>query len=290
MYRRTLLAGLSATFGGLAGCNTPGTGSTNSTNSTGPESDSEFSGMSIPDLPSNDGVTWYHKADETTQAFVRPSTERAELPTQIEFTFLNRSQESTSCGGWDLYKLQEDQWFHIGPYAHDGICENLSAGESETWTIEAAADEIDTNHENHYPYLGGGHYAAVVGYGHTTSKSAALIKFDAPTISVEPTDDVTSETDGDTVTVTAEEWQTESDDGDRGIVTLERAQTADRRMIAEQVMQNRGYRNLLAHMSSDVEQVVLRTNKQTAGKFDAETRRFQYANQAYRVWRNERLC
>jgi len=249
--------------------------------------------MSVPDLPGENEVTWYHESDETTQGFVRPSTERTELPAQIDFTYHNRSQESTGCGHWNLYKLRDERWFHIGPGAHDGICYNLSAGESETWTIEAAAGEIDTNDDVQYPYLGGGHYAAVVGYGHATSESAAIVEFDAPPVSVVPTDDATSESDGTTVTVTTDGWRAASDgdDGDRATLTLERAQTADRTIIAEQMMRwrNRGYRNLLAFTVEDVEQMVLRTNRRTADRVvdDDETVRFWYADQAYRVTRGE---
>lgn len=294
MHRRTLLATLSATFGGFAGCNTRETEPTDQANSSGLASNSKFSGMSVPTLSEESRVTWYHESDDTIQAFVRPNTEKSELPTQIEFTFFNRSEESTSCGHWNLYKLQEDQWFHIGPSAHDGICENLPSGESETWTIEAAPGEMDNSGQDQFPYIGGGYYAAVVGYGHVTSNSGALVKFDGPPVSIVSTDDVTSESDGDTVTVTADEWQTASDGNKerQATLTLERAQTADHKLIAEQIMRrrNRGHRNLLAYMNSNIERVVLRTDKRTADQTvsnDTQAIRFQYANQAYRVRRNE---
>jgi len=139
------------------------------------------------------------------------------------------------------------------------------------------------------PYLGGGHYAAVVGYGRTMSNSAALVEFDAPPVSVAPTDNATSESDGTAVTVTADGWRAASngDDGERASLTLERAQTAGRMLIPEQVMRrrNRGYRNLLAFTDEAVERVVLRTDTRTADQtvgFDNETTRFRYADQAYR--------
>ncbi|WP_123619928.1 hypothetical protein [Halorubrum sp. CSM-61] len=251
----------------------------------------------MPDLPGENEVTWYHESDETTQGFVRPSTERTELPAQIDFTYYNRSEESTGCGHWKLYKLRGDRWFHIGPYAHDGICFNLAAGESETWTMAAATgemdDEVDDESADRYPYLGGGRYAAVVGYGHATPRSAALVEVDAPPVSVVPTDDATSESDGDTVTVTEDRWRTaaDSDDGDRATLTLERAQTADRTIIAEQVMRrrNRCYRNLLGFTDEAIERVVLRTDGRTADRVvvDGETVRLRYGDQAYRVTRGE---
>ncbi|WP_435094804.1 hypothetical protein [Halorubrum sp. N11] len=250
--------------------------------------------MTVPELPCESEATWYHEAGETTRGFVRPSTETAKLPARMEFTYHNRSQESTSCGHWNLYKLRDDQWFHIGPGTHDGVCHSLPAGESETWTMAAGASERDDGDAERYPYLGGGHYAAVVGYGHTTSKSAALVEFDAPPVSVEPTDDATSESDGTTVTVTADEWQGASngDDSERAALTLDRTQTAGRVIIAEQVMRrrNRGYRHLLAFMDEDVDRVVLRADKRTADQtlgIDNETTRFRYAGQAYRVTRGE---
>jgi hypothetical protein len=310
MHRRPLLVGLSAALGAFAGCNTPEEGSNESAdepttgnesadpgNTPGPTTDSEFAGMSVPDLPGENEVTWYHESDETAQGFVRPSAERTELPAQIDFTYHNRSEEPTSCGHWDLYKLRGDRWFHIGPLAHDGICFNLSAGESETWTMAAATgemdDEADDESAERYPYLGGGHYTAVAGYGHATSESAALVEFDAPPVSVVPADDATSESDGTTVTVTTDGWRAASDgdDGDRSVLALERAQTADRALIAEQVMRwrNRGYRNLLAFVGEDIERVVLRTDRRTADRVvdDDETVRFRYADRAYRLTRGE---
>lgn len=299
MRRRSLLAGLSAALGAFAGCNTREGGSNESADSPGPEIDSEFDGLSVPGLPCECGVTWYHESDETTRGFVRPSAETAELPARVEFTYHNRSEESTGCGHWKLYKLLDGQWFHIGPGAHDGVCHNLPAGESETWVMAAATGEVDDGDDERdgdaerYPYLGGGRYAAVAGYGHATPRSAALVEFDAPPVSVEPTDDATSESDGTAVTVTTDGWRAASDgdDGDRVALTLEPAQTAGRVLIAEQVMQwrNRGYRNLLAFMDEDVERVTLRTDKLTADWTvdDEETTQFRYADQAYRVTRGE---
>jgi len=159
--------------------------------------------------------------------------------------------------------------------------------------VAAATGEVDDGNADRYPYLGGGHYAAVVGYGHATSESAALVEFDAPPVSVVPTDDATSESDGTTVTVTEDGWRatTDFDDRDRAVLTLERAQTADRTIIAEQVMRerNRGYRNLLAFTDEDVERVVLRTDRRTVDWTvdDGETTQFRYDNQAYRVTRGE---
>ncbi|MGQ3328622.1 MULTISPECIES: hypothetical protein [Halorubrum] len=290
MRRRSLLVGLSATLGTLAGCNTTGNESTDPAGTSGPTTDSGFAGMSVPDLPGENEVTWYHESDETTQGFVRPSTERTELPAQIDFTYHNRSQESTSCGHWSLYKLRDDRWFLVGPYGHDGICHNLPAGESETWTIAAATGEVDDGDADRYPYLGGGRYAAVAGYGHATAKSAALVEFDAPPVSVVSTDDATSDSNGSAVTVTADRWRT-ADGGERATLTLERAQTAGRTLIVEQVMRhpNRGYRNLLAFVDEDVERVVLRTDRQTADWIvdDGETARVRYDDQAYSVTKSE---
>ncbi|WP_200532073.1 hypothetical protein [Halorubrum sp. LN27] len=299
MRRRSLLVGLSAGLGVLGGCNTTdgSTGPGSSEPEEDPEGepkptiDSAFDGVSVPELPGEGGVTWYHEADESARGFVRPSAETAELPARVEFTYHNRSEESTSCGHWNLYKLHDDRWFHVGPGAHDGICYNLSAGESETWTMAAATSEVDDGDEDgdvdRYPYLGGGRYAAVAGYGHATSDSAALVEFDAPPVSVEPTDDATSETDGTAVTVTADGWRTADDDGERATLTLERAQAAERPIIAEQVMRyrNRGYRNLLAFVEEGVERVALRTDSRTAVWIvdDGETAQVRYDGQAYRV-------
>jgi hypothetical protein len=265
------------------------------TDSPGPATDSRFAGASIPALPGDSDTAWFHNADASTPTFVRPSIEQTALPARVEFTFLNRSRTPTSCGHWNFYKVQDDEWFHLGPFIHTSDCRVVSPGDTMTWTLRAATGEMAPCEAQEYPFLGGGRYAAVAGYGHTTAQSAALVEFDAPAVSVVPTDDVTTERDSGTVTATSDRWQSAPDTESRSRthLVLERVDTADRQLIAEQVMRrrNRGYRNTLAFVAPDVERVVLRTDDRTADwtvGYDDGTSRLQYEGQAYRITKSSR--
>jgi hypothetical protein len=143
-----------------------------------------------------------------------------------------------------------------------------------------------------YPFLGGGRYATIAGYGHATAQSGALLEIDAPPVTVVPNDDVTAQRDGETVTATSERWRSDPDSEGRSRVSLvlETTGDADRRLIAEQVMRRRyrGYRNTLAFVTADVDRVVLRTDDRTADwtvGYDDGITRFQYDEQAYRITR-----
>lgn len=260
------------------------------TDSPGPATDSRFAGMSVPALPGDSDTAWFHAAAASTPTFVRPSTERTELPVRIEFTFLNRAREAVGCGHWNFYKLHDDAWYHLGPYIQDAVCHRLSPGHAETWPLRAATGEMAPCEAQSYPFLGGGRYAAVAGYGHATAQSGALVEIDAPPVTVVPTDDITTQRDGGTVTATSDRWRTAPDSEDRSRVSLvlEPVGDADRRLIAEQVMRRRyrGYRNTLTFVASDVERVVLRTDDRTADwtvGYDDGTALFRYDEQAYRI-------
>ncbi len=265
------------------------------TDAPGPTTDSRFTGTTIPDLPGESETAWFHDADASTPSFVRPGVERTDLPARVEFTFINRSLESTRCGHWNLYKLVDGEWFHLGPYIHTSDCRGVSPGGSKTWTMRAATGEMAPCEAESYPFLGGGRYAAVAGYGHATAQSAALVQFDAPAVSVVPTDDVTTDRTDGQVTATSDRWRTAPDAEDRSRVqlVLERAAGADRTLIPEQVMRRRrrGLRNTLAFAAPDVERVVLRTDDRTTAwsvGYDDGAAEFRYDGQAYRVSESSR--
>lgn len=265
------------------------------TDAPGPASDSRFAGTAVPDFAGESTTAWFHDAAAKTPTFVRPSVERTELPARVEFTFINRSREPTSCGHWNFYKLRDDRWFHLGPFVHMSDCRVVSPGDTKTRTIRAANGEMAPCDAQSYPYLGGGRYAAVAGYGHDTAQSAALVEFDAPAVTVVPTDDVTTERTDGSLTATTANWRTapEAEHRSRVSVVLERAQAADRRLIAEQAMRqrNRGYRNTLAFMEPDIDRVVLRTDDRIADRavgYDDGATRFQYEGQAYRLTKSSR--
>jgi hypothetical protein len=262
------------------------------TDSPGPATDSQLTGVSVPDLPGDSDTAWFHDTDASVPTFVRPSVERTDLPAGIEFTFINRSRQSTGCGHWNFYKLQDAEWFHLGPFVHTSDCRNVSPGGTKTWTLRAAAGGMAPCQAQSYPFLGGGRYATIAGYGHATAQSGALVEIDAPPVTVVPTDDVTTQRDGETVTATSERWRTapDAEGHSRVSLALETVGDADRRLIAEQVMRrrDRGYRNTLAFVTADVARVVLRTDDRTADRtvgYDDGTTRFEYEEQAYRITR-----
>ncbi len=260
------------------------------TDAPGPDSTSTFTGVSVPDLPGDGETAWFHDADAETPTFVRPSVERTDLPARIEFTFINRSREPTRCGHWNVYKLQDGAWFHLGPYVHTADCRFVAPGDVKTWPIRAAAGEMAPCQAESYPFLGGGQYAAVAGYGHATATSAALVEIEAPPVTVVPTEDITTTRDGATVTATSKRWRTAPDSEHRSRVSLvlEPGADADRQLIAEQVMRRRyrGYRNTLAFTGLDIDRVVLRTDDRTADwtvGYDTEATQFQYDGRSYRI-------
>lgn len=248
------------------------------TSAPGPAGESTFVGTTVPQLPGDGEVAWFHEAGAATPSFVRPSVERTDLPAAVGFTFLNRAREGTGCGHWNLYKLDGGEWFHLGPYAHTAECRGVAPGETAAWTVRAAAGELAPCEDAaSFPYLGGGRYAAVAGYGHATAESAALVAIDAPPVDVVATGDVTTAREGSTVTATSDRWRrSEAEEGTgRAELVLERATDSDRRLVAEQVMRDRfrGYRNTLAFARPDVDRVVLRTDDRVADRvvgFDEE--------------------
>jgi len=262
------------------------------TDASGPAGDSRFAGTSVPALSDERATAWFHDANAGTPTFVRPSVERTALPARVDFTFVNRSRESTSCGHWQFYKLQDGEWFSLGPYVQTADCRSVRPGGTKRWVLRAASGEMAPCQAQSFPFLGGGRYAAVAGYGHATSHSGALVEFDAPPVSVVPTDDVTSEREGGTVTATGQPWEAAPDAEHRSRVQLVLERTAgdgtepERAFIAEQVMRRRfcGLRNTLAFDGPDLDRVVLRTDDRTAGQavgYDGGSLTFRYDGQTY---------
>lgn len=197
---------------------------------------------------------------------------------------MNKSRAATQCGHWNFYKLVDDQWFHIAPYAHTADCRSLLPGHTKSWTLNAYHGEAlprigyGRNGAN-YGFLGGGRYAVVVGYGAETDQSAALVELVGDAVSIVPTEGVTSSRSGSTVTVTSPRYEDDADPPS-ATLTLTRAEDADHEQIPEQVMRRRyrGLRNTFAFMTDDVETVVLRTDERVAQQvvgYEHDTRRFR---------------
>ncbi|WP_123536880.1 hypothetical protein [Halosimplex salinum] len=235
----------------------------------GPGGTSRFERQTLPAISDELSTAWFHDADETASTYLHPDRERDSLPAQVTFTFVNKSRSATECGHWNLYKLAGDQWFHVGPYMHTADCRSLAPGQTKSWTLNAYGTEalpaIGHGDGASFGFLGGGAYAVVVGYGAQADQSAALVELVGDDVSIEPTDDVTSERTGATVTVTSprrERTETTSP----ATLTLTSADDADRTLVPEQVMQRRyrGLRNTVAFLTDDVETVRLETSERVA--------------------------
>lgn len=289
MRRRAVLTALGAGLTALSGC-----ADVLSSDEPGPTEASRFAGESVPSPAIGKSVTWFHEADASTQVYVRPSVERARLPANVKFTAFNFTEEEIGCGHWDLYKLVDDRWYHVGPSGHNDYCRDLSPGGSKTWTLHAYPGEASEDGAAVYGHLGGGRYAAVAGYGHTTSASAAMVALVGDPIDVTPTPDVTAERLDGTVSVSSPRPTDEY--AEPATLSVTRADGAEdpeageasepTSLIAEQLFRPRyrALRNALPFFEDGVERVVLHTDDRTAEDVvghDADVRRVRFEGQSY---------
>jgi hypothetical protein len=271
------------------------------TDSPGPEAESRFAGRSVPAIGREGSTRWYHDADRTTRAFVRPAAERVELDGSVTFEAVNNSRETLRCGHWNLYKLVDGEWFHVAPVVHTSDCRGLVPGERKRWTLrafngeavgcggrECGCDGLTRGR------LGGGVYGVVAGYGTPTDASGALVELVGDPVTLALSEGSTVDRDG-TVTVTTPRYG----DGERppdATFTLRHADSADERVIAEQlaagstvgVTRSPGLRDALAVVTDDADRVVVRTDERDAGVAvgrDASRRRFRFRGRAYLVTR-----
>ena len=267
----------------------------------GPETESRFAGRSLPPFPGDGSVRWFHDADRATPAFVRPGTERAELDARVAFEMVNNGHEGLQCGHWDLYKLVDGEWFHVAPTAHTADCRLLAPGGREQWSLRAfngravgcgtgdcACDGLTQG------FLGGGEYAVVTGYGRAADENGSLVEFVGDGVTVTPTAGVSTTRTGDTVTVTTSRHGDGEGTADASF-SLTRTDSADERVIAEQVMASGrfaagdgGLRNAVPFLTGDVRRVVVETDARAVDGvlgYDAASRRFRFRGQAYEAIR-----
>ncbi len=255
----------------------------------GPTAPSRFGDRSVPPLLEDEdvGVTWYHEAGAETPVYVEPETERATLPARVRFTAVNHGREPADCGNWSLFKLVDGTFHGLDAPLETSECRGLVPGGREPYDLRAVDDEALPTRDQSVRtvgFLGGGTYAVVVGYGARTELSGALVDFEGPPVEVEPTDDVVAERDGATVSVRRTDLP---EDVPTGTATLTRADSADRRLIAEQVTRpwNRAVRNTVPFLCDDVEEVVLETTTALVDRAVAvgsDTHRFSFRGRAYR--------
>jgi hypothetical protein len=263
------------------------------TETPGPDQSSVFTGESVPPLAEGEdekAVAWFHEADETTPTWVRPSAEHAELPAGLTLQFVNHARETLGCGHWSLYKLHGGEWYSLAPLFRLAVCYQVPPGGTDEWQLELFnGDGIDGSgygSEQTMDYLGGGTYAAVVGFGHETGRSGALFELVGDPVEIVPTEDAKGETEGRTVTVTSSRWRDE--ERDRATLRLTRSDSAETRLIAEQVMlrRYRGLRNTLSFLTPEVDEVVLRTSDGVADRavgFDDNQGRYRVGGEAYEL-------
>lgn len=260
------------------------------TESPGPEDDSRFEGASLPRLPGESGTRWYHDAGPGTAVYLEPSTERGRLPERIDFTLYNYAREPITGNpyDWTLYKLVGGEWFHLAPWAIPLPMGSVPSGGTEEWTLYAFGGEgVRVESGQSVGFLGGGRYAFEVGMSGGDHSNAALFELVGLPVSVEPMAETTASRSGATVTVDVPDPDYEQEPG---TLTLTRAESADERLVAEQVMRRRfrALRNGLPFFEPGVETVVVKTTENAAQDitgYDATSRSFRFDGQAYEASR-----
>ncbi|WP_049980828.1 hypothetical protein [Halolamina rubra] len=261
------------------------------TSAPGPDEASRFAGESVPAIGGDGeaGAGWYHTADASSGTYLRPESERAELPAGITFQFVNHTREELGCGHWYVYKLHDGQWFDLGPYVRTAECRMVPPAGTKSWTLHAyrGGGDLPPESGRAYPFLGGGRYAVSVGYGAESSSSTAMVELVGEPIEIVPTDGVEADRDGSTVRVTTPEW--EGGDGEHDTtLSVTRAEDAEETLIREQVMRPwyRGLRNTLPFFEAGVDEVRLRSGDGvTYGLIghDESTGRVRVDGQAYEL-------
>jgi hypothetical protein len=269
--------------------------------------DSRFAGRDVPPIHEESTIHWYHETDESTVAYLRPERERLELDGALEFDLVYNARESTGCGHWNIYKLVDREWFHVGPRGHTSDCRSVAPGARMDWTLRAfngSAIRCDCGYScgdgMTRGHLGPGTYAVVAGYAHPADESGALVELVGDPVALEPTDSATIERDGAEVVVTTDAYGNGEHPED-GTVTVERAGDddggdADReadRVVVEQLMGggsvfggSSALRNALAPFEDGVERVVLRTDEygvDDAVEHDASERHVAFRGETYRL-------
>lgn len=274
------------------------------TDEPGPSEESRFAERSVPPVREGTTIQWFHEADASTPTYLQPARERVELDAAIDFELVNDSHESVGCGHWDLYKLVDGEWFHVGPMVHTSDCRSLFAGARMDWTLRAfngPAVECNCGYSCGdgltRGYLGAGVYGVVVGYGHPQDESGALVELEGESVSIESTDDATIERDGSTAVVTTGAYGDGEHPPDATLIAeraedLEADTDPDHR-IAEQLMGDGGsletgqaLRNAVAAFVDGVERVEVRADEHSvdgAVGFDADRRFVEFRGEIYEL-------
>lgn len=193
------------------------------------------------------------------------------LPATFEFTLANGTEATLHINfyDWGLWKRVSGEWFYIVPREIPEPLMRLPSGESHSWRL-TAEHELPEEFNRWYGSwtdsgtvsgLGGGEYAFTTGgwfgdYDDGHFGFGVLLEFDAPELTLEPTDSVTdSSRDGDTVTVRG--TGDDSDDARRAEFVLTHVDDAEepRSLIPETAAQDYRLRNTLPFFEEGVERV-----------------------------------
>ena len=252
------------------------------TDEPGPSADSRFAGRSIPQIDEETTTQWFHEADESTQTYLQPARERVELDAAIDFELVNNSHESVGCGHWNVHKLVDGEWYHVGPTVHTSDCRFLGAGARKHWTLRAfngtpvRCDDGSFGRDGQtLGYLGGGTYGVVAGYGHPADQSGALVELVGDPVGVTPTEAATIQRSDGEVVVTTPAYDDGEHPEDATLVvkrtTAEAAGEDSERVIVEQLLggqhgfdSSQALRNGIAAFEDGVERVEVRTDEHGA--------------------------
>lgn len=273
------------------------------TDAPGPDGPSRFASADVPGLPSGAPLAWFHRADRTTEVYLRPSREQVSLAsdgTTLRVALFNNS--STTLVGnpfaYELLKLHEGSWYPLvleqpgtpERYLPSGATEEtrfvLYQGfpEAGGWFWEEGRDEAIT-----VGHLGGGRYAVRFGMHRPGERRqyATLLGVDAPpvTLSHDPGLRVDGRDSSDPVG-----WLDPGAQLFDAVITVTRTdEPADRTVIAEQVMGDRVLRNTIPLFETDTETVELHTQNRIADRLirPKATLRFSFRGTTYEVTRQD---
>ena len=257
----------------------------------GPDRESKFDEAEPPSLPDAEPMAWYHQATTEDRVFLEPSRETVELPDSIELSFHNYDSEQASGNPyyWRLYKLVDEEWHPIEPWMWNQPLMYVDPGDrvdTRLALFHGAPFTVPESRE--VGFLGGGTYAYETGYALGEESHAALIEVDAPAVDVESKPDISTEVDGETVVATHPSYG-EGDHPTTVTVTVtEDVDTIHHALIPEQLY--RGpfvpYRTAMAHVSSDVQSVHVKLDRQIERWFyvpGPEEMVFTFGDSTYRA-------
>ena len=257
------------------------------TDEPGPAEGSRFAGETVPALPREDEMAWYHEATPETEIFLRPSEEAIEAPGRIEFELVNRTRKPASGNPhyWRVYKLVDGEWLPVHPWGWTLPAASVGPGGVDESALHCYHGEpIRARGARIVGHLSGGRYAYEVSYRVDGETHAAMFELDAPDLSVDVEEDAVVHDEGAEIVVTLPNHE---DARRPATFTVSRTEGAERRLIEEQLPRRpfRGFRNALPLFENGVEQVQVKTDRSTALRpvdyDDGGTTTVEYEGQAF---------